>query len=1015
MSLKTFLFFPLLFVSFLVRAQNLSSIKIIVTEGSTVSEKDALLYLPASYSSTKKYPLVVYTHGLGEAGTDVTKLYATGLPKVLKDGYQPAFDFIMIAVQSASYSVAPQWLSSILDQSISRWNIDTGRIYLTGISAGGWGAFGSQLNISSQFGSRFAAIVVNSGATQNVLKTNLDWWKTTKTPLWATVGGADESYLLQSTFMVDEVNKRVAGLATLTVRPGVAHGGWDDVYKGAVTNDGKNMWQWLYQFNRAASDFPKPSSTLLGTEPVLFGSATTSTASSEAKVISVNIYGGSNAYTSSGWNNWNVTTSLSSGTLKYTDASSSAVSAVLSKSSGVNDNGSTYGSGMAPAGVLRYTSNATAARTLTFSGLSSSKKYSLELYASRNNYNGNYTVFTINGIAQKLSTYKNLTSKASFSGISPNASGQIVVSISNDQTYNYLNGFTLTEEGSTTSAVAQTEVITTTAASSSLEGKEVNVNIYGGTNAYTATGWNNWNTTSTLSAGALKYSDATTSAVSATLSKSSGINDNGSTYGSGMAPAGVLRYTSNATVARTLTLGGLSTSKTYNLELYSSRNNYSGNYTVFSINGATQKISTYKNLTLKASFTSLVPNSSGQIVVSISNAQTYNYLNGFTLTENGGTTTAVTEPIVTTVTTTTGTFANHTLPATSGYVNYATGIPISNLKPGDTINVLAGTYTALIFGNFKGDASRPIVIRNKGGQVKTGEIRLTNDAQYFKILGNGHSATKYGFKVYRTDYSGINVPKARDFEIAYCEVYGMNVGIFIKNNPVSTDASTIYPNYVFKNIYLHHNYVHNIAKEGMYIGHSDPDGGQAGNPLVPVRHENIEIAYNIVDQTGWDGIQLGNARTGNKVHHNTVTNYGTLNASGQRSGIELGSNTSADVYENTVKNGTGTGIMVFGYGAMKVYNNLLEKCGSSYAIYANPYISGPETNPKQQMTITNNTVNYPPSGGAIKVGGLAENSLPSIIQNNKILLPNPPSNWAKLHFYSVVPGSTITGNTLISL
>ncbi len=821
MSMKTFFFLPVLFVSFLIQAQSLSTTKIKVATASGVSEKDAIVYLPLSYSASKKYPLVIYTHGVGEAGTDITKLYTTGLPKVLKDGYRPSFDFIMVAVQSASYSVAPEWLPSIVDQSIIRWNIDTGRIYLTGISAGGWGAYGSQLNISSQFGSRFAAIVINSGATQNIIKTNLDWWKSTKTPLWAVVGGADESYLSQSRFMVDEVNKRVVGLAALTVRAGIGHGGWDDVYKGTVKKDSKNMWEWLYQFNRASPEFPKPSTTLFSSDAALSGFATTTTANSEAKLINVNIYGGSNAYAATAWNNWNVSSSLSSGALRYSDATSSSVSATLSKSSGVNDNGSTYGSGMAPASVLRYTSNATVARTLTLSGLSSAKTYGLELYASRNNYSGNYTAFTINGVTQSISTYKNLTATATFETISPNAAGQIAITISNPQNYNYLNGFTLTETGGSTT----------------------------------------------------------------------------------------------------------------------------------------------------------------------------------------------TEPIIVTSTTT---YANHTLPATGGYVNYANGIPITNLKPGDTINVLAGTYTALIFGNFKGDATRPIVIRNKGGQVKTGEIRLTNDAQYFKILGNGHSATQYGFKVYRTDYSGINVSKARDFELAYCEVYGMNVGIFIKNNPISTDASTIYPNYVFKNIYVHHNYVHNIAKEGMYIGHTDPDGGQGGNPLIPVRHENIEIAYNIVDQTGWDGIQLANARTGNKVHHNTITNYGTLNASGQRSGIELGSNTNADVYENTIKRGTGTGIMVFGYGAMNVYNNLLENCGNSYAIYANPYLSAPEDNPKQQMTITNNTVNYPSTSGAIKVGGLSTNSLPSVIQNNKILLPNAPSNWLKVHFYSVVPGSTVTGNTLIS-
>ncbi len=109
---------------------------------------------------------------------------------------------------------------------------------------------------------------------------------------------------------------------------------------------------------------------------------------------------------------------------------------------------------MAPAGVLRYASNATTTRTLTFSGLSGGKTYSLELYASRGNYAGNFTSFTVNGGVQSVSTYNNLESKASFSGLSADGAGKIVVTISNAQTYNYLNGFILTEvvEGATTTA-----------------------------------------------------------------------------------------------------------------------------------------------------------------------------------------------------------------------------------------------------------------------------------------------------------------------------------------------------------------------------------------------------------------------------------------------------------------------------------------------------------------------------------------------------------------------------------
>ena len=623
--------------------------------------------------------------------------------------------------------------------------------------------------------------------------------------------------------MVEEVNKRVPELATLTVRPGIAHGGWDDVYRGAVKNGAKNIWEWMYSFDRSDPGFPKPAASL----STLTTSTTSTITTLSTPVINVNIYGGTNPYNNTSWNNWNVASSLSSGTLKYSDAYTSSVSASLSSSSGINDNGTTYGSGMAPPEVLRYASNATTSRTLTISGLSTSKIYSLDLYGSRNNYSGNQTVFTIAGVSQTISTYKNLTAKAAFTNLTPNTSGQIIVTIKNNQSYNYINGFTIRE--------------------------------------------------------------------------GEGTNTGNSTTPPPIQP----------------------------------------------------------------------PNT------------------------------------------------NYTLGASGTQIYYPNGFGIPGLKGGDTINIPAGTYSLISLGNFKGDATNPIVIRNRDGLVITTEIRILNDAKYFKLLGNGKAGITYGFKVSRTQYSGITVSKASDFEIAYCEVTGMTSGFFIKNNPVSTDPSTVYPNYVFKNIYIHHNYVHDIKNEGMYIGHTDPDGGQGGNPLVPVRMENVEIAYNIVERTGWDGIQLANARTGNKIHHNTITNFGTFNISGQQAGIQVGSNSNVTIYDNTIKTGTGNGIQVFGYGYMEIYNNLLENCAKDGSlkgretIYCSPYISGTEVNPKQQVNIYNNTIRYPQPFGAIRVGGVSGNSLPSTIKDNKLLIPNTPSNWQSIHTFSVIPGSTITGNTLI--
>ena len=105
---------------------------------------------------------------------------------------------------------------------------------------------------------------------------------------------------------------------------------------------------------------------------------------------------------------------------------------------------------MCPPAVLRYTSYSGSARTLTINGLNTSVKYSIELYASRYS-TGNTSIFNVNGSSVTITTYDNYSNRAAFSNITPNAQGQLIVTIDKGSTYNYLNGFMLMEQGATSS------------------------------------------------------------------------------------------------------------------------------------------------------------------------------------------------------------------------------------------------------------------------------------------------------------------------------------------------------------------------------------------------------------------------------------------------------------------------------------------------------------------------------------------------------------------------------------
>lgn len=111
---------------------------------------DALIYKPADLAtapSNKRWPLIIFLHGVGESGTNLSALLNTGLPKKINQGQRPILKYVnfggytteafVICPQNGSFSLDPNRLPPILRDMTSRFRIDSTRIYLTGLSAGG--------------------------------------------------------------------------------------------------------------------------------------------------------------------------------------------------------------------------------------------------------------------------------------------------------------------------------------------------------------------------------------------------------------------------------------------------------------------------------------------------------------------------------------------------------------------------------------------------------------------------------------------------------------------------------------------------------------------------------------------------------------------------------------------------------------------------------------------------------------------------------------------------------------
>ncbi len=325
-------------------------------------------------------------------------------------------------------------------------------------------------------------------------------------------------------------------------------------------------------------------------------------------------------------------------------------------------------------------------------------------------------------------------------------------------------------------------------------------------------------------------------------------------------------------------------------------------------------------------------------------------------------------------------------------------------KPGDVICIKAGTYKSIQLYNFNGTAAKPFIFKNCGGRV----IFSGNDKNiymignsFFKFTGTG-SSDKYGFKVTTTTSSipnssiGMKVSNlSTDFEIDHLEIEKVSLGFLIKTDP-GCDPSTWQENFTMRNVSLHDNYVHDIGLEGFYVGYTHASTtvncNGTNKTVYPQLIKGLKIYNNVVENTGWDGIQVGHAPEGVEAYNNTITNYGTKMESGQQSGFQFNPGSNGNIYNNTVMTGGGPGIMIMGQGKHHVYNNLIVDAGDdknsnskgNSAIFVDdrPPVEGP----KITVFIANNTIVNPKRYGVNLLNSYGNVGTDNTIVNNLFVM-----------------------------
>jgi predicted peptidase len=204
-----------------------------------------LLFLPKGYEANgeKRWPTILFLHGAGERGTDVWKVAVHGPPKNVTE--HPEFPFIIISPQCPEHQIwSRDVLLSLLDDITAKYAVDTNRLYLTGLSMGGYGTW----DLGLAYPEKFAAIVPICGGGEliTLLLSSHDKGQALKSlGVWAFHGAKDSVVpLAESQRMVDVVKKMGVKDVKLTVYPEADHNSWTAAY-----ND-PELYQWLLKHER---------------------------------------------------------------------------------------------------------------------------------------------------------------------------------------------------------------------------------------------------------------------------------------------------------------------------------------------------------------------------------------------------------------------------------------------------------------------------------------------------------------------------------------------------------------------------------------------------------------------------------------------------------------------------------------------------------------------------------------------------------------------------------------------
>lgn len=229
-------------------------------------------YVPQGYPEpNRKYPLMIFFHGMGETGpgtpASLPTVLRNGPPKLINEGTFPT-SFTVNNVNHKFIIISPQFnvwpteddVDNVINYLIANYPVDINRVYLTGLSMGGgvvWNYSGQKLVHAI----RIAGIVPVCGAGYPYPE-HAAIMASANLPVWATHnsmdGNVDPNYTINYVNRINSAPVPPTPRAKMTIFPVTSnnHDAWTRTYDPNFREDGLNVYEWMLQYRRFLTVLP---------------------------------------------------------------------------------------------------------------------------------------------------------------------------------------------------------------------------------------------------------------------------------------------------------------------------------------------------------------------------------------------------------------------------------------------------------------------------------------------------------------------------------------------------------------------------------------------------------------------------------------------------------------------------------------------------------------------------------------------------------------------------------------